>query len=188
MQLKSAALVAACALAGFAGGLCSRYVVSDPLTSFRHTPQRATRFELVDQAGKLRAFLGFDRHQMPVFSLLDPDGAQRVVMTVFGHMPTFQLNDAEGKERFVLTLPGGEEEPLVLMRDSRKVRLSLGAVPAFPGVPGPSDSWALRFHWNGFESQDIAALAAGYGADAATSRGTLLLQGQGGKVLALPAR
>jgi hypothetical protein len=62
-------------------------------------PVRASRFEVVDPTGKVRAVIGQvgsgpGTGEIYGLSLLDPDGAERVALTLDAHGPTLVFLDA----------------------------------------------------------------------------------------------
>ena len=82
-------VVAALVLASFAGFAASQDPKSPPAV-------RASRFELVDDAGRTRAVLGMSKGGSPEFDLRDAEGRPRALLLLDRDgLPVFFFKDAE---------------------------------------------------------------------------------------------
>lgn len=96
-------VVAALVLASFAGFAASQDPKAPPAV-------RASRFELVDAAGRTRAVLGISKSGSPEFDLRDAEGRPRALLLLDGEsLPIFFFKDANvvTRAKFELDAKGG---------------------------------------------------------------------------------
>lgn len=131
--------------AGYAGGVLHTWLNQTKASA----TIRANRFELVDPSGKTVAFwtpnpalrAGGDAGAVMVFA--DPRGARRCEFGISGgnSAPFLRFYGEDRAERVGVML-GYNNDPVIFLRDSQKIRAVLGANHG--DAPSPSeDQWGL---------------------------------------------
>ena len=163
MRVNLIALLLA-GIVGFLGGVLSNFVrMGGPLTQ---TTVRSQRFELVDSAGRTRAFWGVDAGGNRVIAFIGAGSSggnstsekcpERVPFTGQGRneaagfglrsdsSPFLNFSGSDGKSKMILYL-GHQSRPVLVMSDeNNEGRVLLGSIPH--DSPSPrDDDWGLIF-------------------------------------------
>src|SRR5262245_41904853 len=94
--------VLAVVAASLAGAASARLAAQEP----KAPVVKASRFELVDAAGKTRAVLGISKAGSPEFDLRDPEGRPRALLVLDAeNLPIFFFKDGQVVPRPKLELP-----------------------------------------------------------------------------------
>src|SRR5262249_3740758 len=118
-------------VAGLVGGMVSNWFLMGTPVFAQKAPQRekdlqAERFEVVDQAGKLRAILGVVPDGTLSLVLNDKAGRPRAGLTVVSNgAPFVALFDKDGKLRTKLALEPDGAPSLTLADDNGQARANL---------------------------------------------------------------
>jgi len=97
---------------------------------------RASRFDLVDGSGRVRAQLGFSHEGPPGLWMLDEKGTARVVLGLYGDQTAyFGLQDARGQMVELMRSYGSEEAPLLIFKNRGADKMLVGLDPAGKPVP-----------------------------------------------------
>lgn len=143
MTLRDCLMIGASAAAGFIAALPTRYMT----VSASETPStvRATRFELVDSTGKVRAVWGTNRGDELVLSFVK-NGTERIVMGLdTGHRPFIKLNSERGDHRASMFVYG-DKPALVLSDRSLEGRIRLGPGSFDTSAADGDSDWGLTFN------------------------------------------
>jgi hypothetical protein len=133
-------------LAGLAGGVTSHFLTPEKWSGPGRGPIRATRIELVDEAGKTKAFLGVDTEQDTALVFLDDHNRERAKFGVWlsSYSPKFVMRGEDGKERIQFHLSAVDDRPMILLGDHEHTRVHLGYHQNDTGTP--DESWSLAFY------------------------------------------
>lgn len=104
---------------------------------------RATRFELMDNAGRVVALWATAQGSGAVLAFADVKGMRLCELGIGGRNgpPFLRLYGKDGKERVTAVL-GYDDDPVLLLSDAHRARAVLGA--SHSDAPGPSDDqWGL---------------------------------------------
>ncbi len=174
----------AAVIAGFIGGLIR--TASVPIAAAAGKLIQAERIELIDNNGKLLAFLGTGDGQAPMLRFVNSKGNEAVTLGLMETgAPFLNMLGTDSKIRLTLRVQGSGERPTLAMSDNKwEGRVMLGFIPS--DVPSNSDDdWGLIFRG----PQGNSAIAdLGMIRDALSGRisGTLALLDKNGKVLVMP--
>ena len=180
-------------LAGFAGGLAPRLLTAQKKPSDEHYGTiRATRIELVDETGKVRAFIGTNKQRKTAVVFLDDQGQERVIFGVWSgsSTPFMAMRGADGNDRFAIGfVPLSDERPYMVLRDHEQTSVSLGFFEN--DAPDPrGDDWGLRFHQPHqharFGLDSLAAIGLYRDAKDGKSAGFVVAEGKDGRVWSEP--
>ena len=106
------------------------------LSTFRGTPDvvRAQRFEVIDQDGKLKAYLGGPPYN-DALVILDPDGVERIRLFVLAEGTAFiAMYDAGGQVRARLYVNRQGYSEIALLGTDGRPRHQIG-LPEYDSVP-----------------------------------------------------
>ena len=142
MNGRNVLFLALASLFGFIGGTVQTWL--RPAQTAAPAVVRATRFELVDDSGRLISFWGFDGRKHLVFTFLDKGRNDLATLGLSsGNAPFLDLVGKDGKSRLILQL-FGDDRPLLAMSDGHyEGRIMLGFIQ--PDTPTPTDDWGLFF-------------------------------------------
>ena len=147
-------------LAALAGGVVSHLLTNERLPELGNGTIRPTRIELVDEFGRIKAFIGTDRHGNTGLVFLDGQQRERAVFGVeYGsYQPTLVMRGGDGGDRVIFRLsPRVDDRPTILLRDHDSTRVQLGFDEN--DAPGPKDEdWAIRFSPPHSSQHDLAAV------------------------------
>lgn len=97
---------------------------------------RASRIDLVDGSGRVRAQLGFSREGPPGLWLFDEKGTARLAMGLYADgTANFGLQDAKGRMIELMRSYAADEAPLLIFKNGGADKMILGLDPA--GKPAP---------------------------------------------------
>jgi hypothetical protein len=106
---------------------------------------RGSRFELVDNSGKVKAVLECGQAKQPRLRMLSEEGVAIIDVGLTGSgSPYWSFNGADGSSRVVVKIGFGDK-PILLMGDrTSPSKLILGSVQS--DAPDPTlDTWAVEF-------------------------------------------
>lgn len=134
-------------LSGGFSALCVMQFAPRQVEAARENVVRATRFELVDSAGTVKAFWGMDNSDRVVLTFLDKEATPRLELGVFleNGSQVLRFADQHGWPFMTISgLPSGGSA--LTMGDSKRSRLVLGHHPP-NDAPSPADDdyWGLFF-------------------------------------------
>ncbi len=121
MSMRLPGVLVACFVAGLMGGVVSHFFTHEKRSELRPGPIRATRIELVDEAGKTRAFLGTDNERDTALVFLDDHSQERAKFGVWANVysPKLVMRGEDGKERIRFHLTAVDDRPIIIIRGSR---------------------------------------------------------------------
>ena len=140
---------------GAAGGIVGSYLFLPSRLPSVQTIQ-ATRYELLDAKGNVRAFWGTDRDKNTVLAFTRADGGrgkgdiddpaqQRTSIGILSDgTPWFSFVGADGRSRVRFYL-SEFEKPIMLLEDASSPRLSLG-IDQSDSHNARDNDWALKFY------------------------------------------
>jgi len=147
MNMRFLVIPATAVLAGLAGGLAPRLLTAQKSSGDRYDTIRATRIELVDESGKVRAFIGMDRERDTALVFVDDQKRERAIFGVWygSSSPKVVMRGGDGKDRIIFNLSARvDDRPTIFLRDHDSTRVSLGFDEN--DAPDPKDEdWAIRF-------------------------------------------
>jgi hypothetical protein len=147
MNMRYPTMLVTALLAGLAGGLAPRLLTVPKPSGNRYGTIRATRIELVDESGRVRAFIGTDKGRDTALVFVDDQKRERAVFGLWygSSIPTLVMRGGDGEDRVTFRLsPRVDERPVILLRDHERTRVHLGFYEN--DAPGPQDEeWAIRF-------------------------------------------
>jgi len=157
MNVRIPTLLAASFLAGLAGGLASHFLTPEKRLDLRQGSIRATRFELVDEAGSTRAFIGTDNEHDTALVFLDDRGRERAKIGLWpsSFTPKLVMRGEDGKDRIRFHLSAVDERAMILLGDHERTRVHLGYHQNDTGTQ--DESWSLAF----YDPHDEIALSEG---------------------------
>jgi len=160
MNIRRLVVPATAFLAALAGGVVSRLLTTEPVSASRYGTIRATRFELVDESGRTRAFIGTDSERDTALVFLDDQRRERAIVGVWygSYSPRLVMRGGDGKDRVIVHLsPRVDDRPTIFLRDHDSTRVSLGFDEN--DAPDPKDEdWAIRFSPPHSYQHDLAAV------------------------------
>ena len=117
-------------LAGFLGAWLfqlTRPAVSSDAFAVAAGPISATRIDLVDAHGKLRAQLGMSKEGPPGMWFMDEKGVVRIAMGLYEDGTShFGLQDKDGNMIQLMRSAGANEAPLLIFKNKATDRMILG--------------------------------------------------------------
>jgi len=133
-------------LAGISGGVTSHFITPERQSDLRQGPIRATRIELVDEAGKTKAFIGDDKEQDTALVFLDDHYRERMKIGVWpnSYSPKLVMRGNDGKERVRFHLSVVDDRPIIVLGDHEHSRLALGYHQN--DTLTPDEAWSLAFY------------------------------------------
>ena len=144
---------------------------------------RGSRFELVDDSGKLRAVLECGAAMQPRLRMLSPEGNAAIDIGLTGAGSSYaNFNSADGSPRVAMKMGFGEK-PVILMGDrDSPTKLVLGAVQ--PDAIDPNlDTWALEFNQPPPNYRAVAGVFATLGYKGKPIHGSVLVKDPQGHTL-----
>jgi len=143
MSENTTRLIAIPLMAGLLGGVLAVQLSPSKVEAAQPNIVRATRFELVDESGKVKAFLGYDGTES-VIAFLNRDGKIRVKLGM-----SLELGDqiltflgTDGRSRVTITTDAYGKPSLNMGDESSESRILLGFIPN--DTPSPQDdAWGL---------------------------------------------
>ena len=151
MKTASIFNVVAATVAGFMGGTLTSHA---PVQASSPQVVRASRFELVDSAGRALARWEVDpKTNNTHLCFLARGGGVGLDAGVFPDAAPFLLmNGRDGKNRITLVLDGFDKPELAMSDERWQGRLLLGHRGTdTPDIPDRTDEWTLEFHPFGSE-------------------------------------
>ena len=136
-------------IAGLVGGVLAVRLFPPRVEAAEPNTVRATRFELVDKAGKVKAFLGYDGTES-VIAFLNRDGKIRTKLGMSPDLGYQMLTflGADGRSRVSITTDTDGKPALNMGDENSESRVLLGFVPN--DAPSPKDdAWGLVFRQPG---------------------------------------
>lgn len=87
----------------------------------------ATRVDLVDNKGRLRAQLGFSKEGPPGFWIMDEKGVPRIAMGLYPDGTShFGLQDKDGNMIELMRSTGADEAPLLILKNKGSDKIIFG--------------------------------------------------------------
>jgi hypothetical protein len=128
MNMRLPGVLVACFVAGLMGGLVPHFFTPEKRSELHPGLIRATRIELVDEAGKIRAFLGADIERDTALVFLDDHSQERAKFGVWANVyfPKFVMRGEDGKERIRFHLSAVDDRPIMVLGDHERNRIELG--------------------------------------------------------------
>jgi hypothetical protein len=165
MNVRLLAVLIVGFVAGLAGGITSQFVNPEKWGNMRPGPIRATRIELVDEAGKVRAFIGTDNERDTALVFLDDQNRERAKFGVWPNVysPKLVMSGEDGKDRIRFHLTAVDERPIIILGDHERGRVSLGYHENDTATP--DESWTLAFYPPHNPSNDQALTETGISQD-----------------------
>ena len=146
MNMRFPAVLVVGFVAGLTGGVASHYLTPEKRSELRPGPIRATRIELVDEAGKTRAFLGTDDEQDTALVFLDDHSRERAKFGVWPNVysPKLVMRGEDGMERIRFHLTQVDDRPIIILGDHEHSRVELGYHQN--DTLTPDEAWSLVFY------------------------------------------
>jgi|HubBroStandDraft_1064217.scaffolds.fasta_scaffold164161_2 hypothetical protein len=140
--MRKISTIAATMLCGFAGGWVATQF--QPTAAASDKAIKASRFELVDTSGRIRAVLGMhDGLDVPVLWFLTRSGQEVASIGLSSSLPSIRFMGVDGRPRAVFCLTAGQR-PLIALGDERwEGRIKLGAIEEDASPHGAD--WGLEF-------------------------------------------
>lgn len=118
------------AICGFIGAMLFQMVHSELVRDAKAGGERiisATRFDLVDASGKVRAQLGTAKEGPPGFWMMDERGVARISMGLYPDGTShIGLQDKDGAMIQLMRSIGSSESPLLIFKNKGEDRMILG--------------------------------------------------------------
>jgi hypothetical protein len=107
---------------------------------------KASRLELVDDAGRIRATLGFGGagHQ-PLLTFFSESGKDMTSVGLSDDLPVLRFRGTDGKTRAIFRLTASERPQLAMGDDRWEGRVMLGAIEGDYLPSQDRADWALKF-------------------------------------------
>jgi hypothetical protein len=146
MNMRFPAVLVVGFVAGLTGGVASHFLTPEKRSELRTGPIRATRIELVDEAGKTRAFLGTDNERDTALVFLDDHSLERAKFGVWPNVysPKLVMRGEDGKERIRFHLSAVDDRPIIVLGDHERNRVELGYHQNDTATP--DEAWSLVFY------------------------------------------
>lgn len=170
MNMRLPGVLVACFVAGLMGGVVSHFFTHEKRSELRPGPIRATRIELVDEAGKTRAFLGTDKDQDTALVFLDDHSQERGKFGIrpYSYSPTLLMRGEDGRERVRFGLTAVDDRPIIILGDHERYRVLLDYHQNDTATP--DEAWTLAFYGPHDPNNDQALIESGITQDYKTKR------------------
>lgn len=131
-------------LSGFLAGILASSMLA-PQSVKSADAIKATRFELVDSAGKVRARLGFDKgRESPALIFLDTGGTEVLSLSTVDALPQLKLSGPDGKPRVLLLVTASGGPQLQMGNGTRGPNILLGAIAGDTEPTTSPPDWSLQ--------------------------------------------
>lgn len=185
MSRRDVLMVLVALVAGLVGGAASSWFLMGSLVFAQKAPQsekvlQAERFEVIDQAEKVRAKFGMLPDGTPLLMLLDQTEKSRVELSMeTDGSPHLALYDRGGNNFIALAVLPDSSAHLQLFDQAGKLRITLGTAPdGSPDLELLDQSKTLRAALGSVQLEDRRT-----GSVETRSPSSLVLFGKDGKVL-----
>ena len=133
-------------VAGLIGGVASHFSLPERQSNLRPGTIRATRIELVDKAGRIRAFIGTDSQEDTALVFLDDQNRERAEIGVWPntYSPKLVMTGEDGKDRIRFHLSAVDDRPIIMLGDHERNRVELGYHQNDTATP--DEAWSLVFY------------------------------------------